>query len=444
MAGIVCLGESFTVELDKVELPFPPTKSTAVLFCGLLIKQGIWVDRSSIATKLFPDHDPILAGTATRQTLHRLQKWLGNVGIEVERSRVRLTEDYWTIDQGHSGDLMTRGQKIAPMLVHPWMQQVRSSLQKVTVEPAITATQTFFDAVIAASALDREVARSILVGGEYLVLNAHAIQVEEMMAATKPDGVKDALSAEYALLASLVSLRFGRLEEGCKMADFAYQIANKKHQRSYAASAAGFALFMNLELGNVENAKNWKSILARSERSLQSRMLVTNANFGFYWHTNQFAEALVVIDRGRAVYKKSSRRDAMHFWTNVAVFACETSNRDLAVEAFRTIERLEITAMDNWYEKIQRLGFANFERAFGDLETAHVALKQLGEDCQIQEYPYLYIYACEARAEVLFDIGDTVAAQQLWQSCEESRRNFGWVAGERHGRRRSRIWQFTA
>lgn len=438
MGGIIRLGGRFSVIVEGVELPHPPTKSTSVLLCGLGSQGEVWTERSDLAAKMFPDQPKGVANTALRQTLHRLQTWLDKRGVEVERNRVRLSPGFWEVDliqqDGNHG-------QIAPGLEHPWMTQIRSRLTRVNGLPRSDTVQIFVESVLAASDFDPEVGRSLLLGGDYLVHGASAAQVKQMMAVTKPSDAKDSLSAEYSILASLLSFRFGNLQDAYSFSAVAYRIAVKKRQRLFATSAAAFALFMALELYRVDDAIAWREILSVSERSLQSRMLVTNAIFVFHWHFNQNDDALQAIQKGREFYRKADRRDAMHIWTNVAVYACEIRNHDLAKEAFKIIDDLILTSMDFWFEKSYRLAVANFARISGDPARANQILLQLESDCQQGEFTFTGLYASEARAEALSDLGRTEEARALWLECEQKRIAMGSRSSDRLQRSKERVWQ---
>ena len=438
MRGMIRLGGRFTVEIDQGELPHPPTKSTAVLLCGLVAQGDAWTDRGDLAAKMFPDQDRSAANTALRQTLHRLQAWMGKNGVEVERNRVRLTPGFFKIDLLQPDG--THGQ-IAPGFEHPWMATIRNSLTRNIDSPRNSTVKIFVESVLSASAFDPEVGRSLLLGGDYLVHGANSDQVTKMMTVTKPNDAKDSLSAEYSILASLVSIRFGNLSEGYGLPAIAFRIAVKKRQRLFAASAAAFSLFMALELSLVDEAMAWKAILATSERSLQSRMLVANAFLTFHWHFNQIDEAFLMVQKGRQFYRKADRRDAIHFWTNVAVFACEIRNHELAKEALDTIDELVLTSMDFWFEKSYRLATANFVRIKGDPAQANLLLLELEADCRKDEFPFSALYAAESRAEALSDMGEIQDAQSLWHECERKRLAFGSGPSDRLRRSKNRIWK---
>jgi tetratricopeptide (TPR) repeat protein len=422
--GLLKLGGSVHVSIRGVELPNPPTKSTAILLIGLYIERQEWSNRKELARKLFPDTETKKRDDAFRQTLLRLRRWVGEDALDFNRSYVRLTPGFWESDLSNPEKFTITPDQIAEGIEHPWLNELRQKVAGRTNVAFQAPAKSFSQTVLAVATLDIEVARSILIGGDYLINLVPRDEVLNILKATEPTAIHQSLSTEHTLLCANVLARFCFIRESYQKLVEAYRMAAQKREKAHALSAAAWATYISLDCGEMEDAKTWFEIISQ-ESFKQKRLALVTAQLSYHWMNGDTEKGWESIELGRSIVNRAERRIALHFWANSSIFASEFEDPEFALLAIEKAKSLLVPGLDFWFMKNYWLAEAWYLLCTGSYASAISILDSQIKLSDQDDSPFHGLYFAQAKAEALARMGHIEDGLELWQQCEQIRLDQG-------------------
>lgn len=417
------LDRRFAIARDGETLPPPATHACSVLLLGLLARGSEWSERRELAGLLYPGSTRAAAQGAFRQTLHRLRTWLGPDAVECAPRRIRLAPGGWAI-RVPTGDGSTR-LAIAPPVEHPWADSVRSAWSRARPPAEPEPFEAFRASVEAASALDRDTGRAILVGGRHL-LDAMSIDaVSSLLACTRPADRRDPWACAYQEVRAWLFFRAAALGDAAQAILRAHRLAH--HQRSVPdiARTQAMAVFILLELGDERAAADLVAHMPEAGGSLEYRLLQVHARAALLWNANDLDAALKLMHASEALLEGAARAQRVHFWSNQAVLAAEAAELDASLRADQSCREILVEGLDVAALQVLELAAgtrAIVERRCGD---AIATLAALAEGARTRGWNVTARYASEALAEAEALEGNATRAKIAWRSIMADRRRSG-------------------
>ncbi len=427
------------VKRDGTALGDAPTKTTAILFCGLASVNGEWMSRDYLESKLYPLSDPTARKSALRQALSRMRQWLGADSIESQHGCVRLVLITLRVDTQLDDKSLASFGLLAPGLSHPWMDELKSSWCKAQKHAPKWQISSFIESVCAIAAQDAVVGRSLLLGGVGIIDQVGAADIARMLQLTRPKRGDEPLAAEYALLQSHSAFRIGSFGEAESAAKRALRIAGRNKQSALASEIAAWMMFFSLERGALTEARRWLPEIESGNPSPAGRLFAINATVAYYWNLGEIREAVITLREGMKFVDRASRRQQLHFWSNASVFSAEAKDLRFAQEALEIAESLWIPEMDLALGKgIQLARIKVLTLAGEGAEAASLSKDEIAA-CHDQDFLVGGLYAAEAHAEALHAVGRTREASAVWRKSEARRGALGCRPTIRLNRQRAAL-----
>ena len=438
MGGTAHIGGRIEIWRDGKQMPDPPNRSVAVLLIGLIERGESWSGRDELAQRMYPGESQNKANAALRQSITRIRRWLGNDVIESGDARVRL-KDSWELDLNFAHGEPATGQRIAPGIRHPWLEEMRLQWSPAPAIPEVRFSQAFAEAVEELSKVDPDTARSTLVGGAALLGILPTTTVARLLGLTHPTDRRDPFSFEQIELETLLLTRMGDLAGAMAAGLRAFRMAT--HQRSMSLIDRGIAgmLFASIEAGQMSEAKGWLDRIPETERIGKTRLLLSNARAAYAWNQIQFDEALELMKRAERFVTAAERAERLHFWSNYFVLAAEAGRQDQAQECEQRVRELIRCQIDLAACHCLELGLAELDLLAGQSEEAVKRMRSLVESAGRSEHELTSWYAQELLAEALCRAGNPSEGLSVWGAVETKRLRHGLRLTPRLRARKSRI-----
>lgn len=438
MGGTAHIGGRIEIWRDGKRMPDPPNRSVAVLLIGLIERKESWSGRNELAQRLYPGESAHRANAALRQSITRIRRWLGDDVLESGDARIRLREP-WEIDLNFAHGEPAAGQRIAPGIRHPWMEELRLRWSPAPSLPEIRFAQAYAEAVEEMSKVDTDVARSTMVGGAALLALLPTATVGRLLGLTSPKDRRDPFCFEHAELEISLLTRMGDLMGALAAGNRAFRMATHQRATALIDRATSSMLFMSVEAGRISEAKGWLARISETERVGKTRLLLSNARAAYAWNQTQFDEALDQMQRAERFIEAAERAERLHFWSNYFILAAEAGKGDRAQDCEAKVRELLRPQIDLAADHCLELGLAELDLLSQRFEKAADRVRSLVESARRDEHELMTWYAQELLAEALCRTGNQSEGRSVWESVEAKRLRQGLRLTPRLRARKARI-----
>ncbi len=388
--------------------------------CGLLLRQNRWLDRAYAALQLYPDNDPESARAALRQSIYRLQRWLGEGAIEATVDHLRLRSP-WAVE------VQEVGGELDDELAHPWLVELRAAALSVPKDDKPSPHAAFIDLVSSASKIDPDEGRALLVAGRNRLWHLRREEVLALLGATRPTRADAPNAALYLEVRGGYEYRIGQLAASHKTYMRALRLAQNQGQSGDARSIASNILFGLAEAGMSRTANAWLDQLIASGAS---DLLIRHGLAACAWNEGRLEEALTIYEAARPLLQATGRQERLHFWVNYAVASAEAGHLDRCAEGQEMLLRESLTPGDVRIH--ENLAYAKGWAALKDRNPGEAIRRLSG--MQPGNWELHALYKVEALAVAYGSAGELPQARRSWQAMRSMKTKFGAPQNERRRR----------
>ncbi|MBL8060714.1 MAG: hypothetical protein JNK63_08385 [Chthonomonas sp.] len=412
-------GGQFQALWQGEDLGPPPTQVTGAMLLFLARTPGSWVLRSELGRRFFASGLESARLNSVRQTIFRLRKWLPEGTIETSFSQVRLKCRCQIILKLPNGEQAT-GPQIAPMLDHPWVDEFRASWSISPGMPAPHPIQKFGELVNSLADFDAETARQALASMPLLANGLPTDVLSGLLGKARPKRLGDSFSCEYEELRGAAAFRAGQVRLARDHYLRAFKIAKRLRDPEAMARTSSQVMFHLLELGDIDQATEWLSILSSSDRADSMRLLVLNAKATFFWNNGGLSEGLATMRSAEAHLRKATRVDRIHFLANYSVLLAEANELDGSQEVIDRARSEGHPAIDLAAFFVLQMAEAESLIRSREAVRAQELLRSALINAKATQHTVAQWYLREALSEAISQ-QDPIQGQRLWLQVEKER-----------------------
>lgn len=413
------MGGGFGVWRDGVPQPGPPNESVAALLVLLVDSRGA-LDRRQLADTLFPGSSPENRLGALRQTLFRLRRWLPDLRVAADHSRISLLSEVH-LDLRLSNGVNAVGLALADGIDHPVIARFRAVRSEEPDEGSELPEELHYRAVVSIAAVDREAARMMLCGAPSVGFLLAPGKLAHLLDLTRPAHLAEPKAIEHLEMTAIHLYWIGRIDAAVKTYLRAFKLAKSRRDGSAMARAAAYLLFLFIEWGEMGAAREWLAVLGDADRTEQQRLLLMNARASFLWNDNRLAEAVEMMRAAEPMMRSASHWDRAHYFANRAVLTSEFGDRTATAEDLAAANEAIVGRHDFASRVCVKLVEATLLAWQAEERSCRQVLEESLSMSLAAGHACGRWYTSELRAELLARFGRTEEAWRRWRTVEEDR-----------------------